>query len=55
MAKEFLEERCIEYEYTIVENGDELKQKTGQKTFPFIFDGETFIGGLRELMEMLEF
>ncbi len=55
MAKEFLEERCIEYEYTIVENGDELKQKTGQKTFPFIFDGDTFIGGLRELMEMLEF
>ena len=55
MAKEFLEERCIEYEYIVVEDGTELKQKTGQKTFPFIFDGEKFIGGFRELTEMLEF
>lgn len=59
MAKEFLDERSMLYVETRLDDKDEieqLKKRTGQKTFPFIFqDGDHFIGGLRELMSMYDF
>ena len=30
---------------------DELKETTGQKTYPFIYCGKTFIGGYSELCD----
>lgn len=58
MAKEFLDERSMTYMETRLEDRDEieaLKKKTGHKTFPFIFQDEEFIGGLRELMDLYDF
>lgn len=58
MAKEFLDERSMTYMETRLEDRDEiesLKKKTGHKTFPFIFQDEQFIGGLRELMDLYDF
>ena len=62
MAKEFLDERSMLYMETRLDSEDDkdeiemLKKRTGQKTFPFIFqDGDQFIGGFRELLEMYDF
>lgn len=60
MAKEFLEERSMDYEEINMdgraEDIEQLKKDTGHTTFPFIFIDETrFIGGLRELIELYDF
>lgn len=55
MAKEFLEERGIQFEYITECDPEKLKQETNQKMFPFIFDGEDFLGGLKELLEKYDF
>lgn len=55
MAKEFLDERCMTY--TVIKQFDieSMKEKTGSRTFPFIFEDGEFIGGFRELMEKYDF
>jgi glutaredoxin len=58
LAKDFLRERLIEYEEIDMTDKDasDLKEKTRQKFFPFIFgDDESFIGGYFELLDMFEF
>jgi glutaredoxin len=58
MAKEFLEERGIQYFEIIMDEESDiesLKRETGQRTFPFVFEEGKFIGGLRELMIMYDF
>ena len=59
LAKQFLTERLIEYTEIDMTDKDasDLKDRTRQKTFPFIFDDddEKFIGGYFELLDMYEF
>lgn len=56
-AKEFLEENNIEYEEIDMTDKDttDLKTRTKQNTFPFIFRGYTFLGGYKELLEEYKF
>lgn len=56
MAKEWLEEffgtdtrYYVEYKNPPQHVVDKLKESTGQKTYPFIYCGDTFIGGYTEL------
>ena len=58
MAKEFLEERCIQYLEMTLETESEveaLKKDTGHRTFPFVFEDGVFVGGLKELMLKYDF
>lgn len=57
MAKEFLDEREMKYEVINdpAATRDFLVETTGQKTFPYIYVNNEFIGGLRELMDMYDF
>jgi glutaredoxin 3 len=57
LAKQFLSERLIEYTEIDMTDKDasDLKERTRQKTFPFIFDDEKLIGGYFELLDMYEF
>lgn len=57
LAKKFMDERGLEYKEIrldpesedYVRVRDELIEKTGQRTFPWIFEEEKFIGGYTEL------
>jgi glutaredoxin len=57
LSKEFLKERLVDYIEIDMTGKDasDLKEKTRQKFFPFIFDNEEFIGGYFELLDMYEF
>ncbi len=57
LAKQFLTERRIDYEEIDMTDKDasELKERTRQKIFPFIFDDEKIIGGYFELLDIYEF
>lgn len=58
LAKQFLTERIIEYIEIDMTDKDasDLKDRTRQKFFPFIFDNdEKFIGGYFELLDLYEF
>ena len=58
MTKEFLENKNVNFTSLYVDElGDEFKAldalttATGQKTVPFVYIGEQFIGGLSDLKE----
>jgi glutaredoxin len=57
MAKDFLKERQIEFEEIDMTDKDttELTTQTSQKTFPFIFNGDVFIGGYTDLLDEFDF
>ena len=59
LAKEFLTGRFIEYEEFDMTGKDasELKDRTRQRFFPFIFDKDDgkFIGGYFELLDIYDF
>ncbi len=59
LLKEFLQNRLMEYEEIDMTGKDasDLKDRTHQKTFPFVFDKETgkFIGGYFEVFDMYDF
>ncbi len=54
-AKEFFEERGLRYEEIDVgesrERAEEMIKRSGRKTVPQIFIGETHIGGYSDLLE----
>ena len=57
MAKDFLKERQIEFEEIDMTDKDttELTTQTSQKTFPFIYNGDIFIGGYTDLLDEFDF
>jgi glutaredoxin len=57
LSKDFLNERLIEYEVIDMTGKDasDLKARTRQTFFPFIFDDGKFIGGYFELLDIYEF
>lgn len=59
LAKEFLEEREVEFEYIVAdklgitqEQKNQLQKFTGAKTFPRIFIGQTSIGGFNDMIRL---
>jgi glutaredoxin 3 len=57
MAKRLLKQRGIAFEEILVANDDEAKwkelyERSGMRTMPMIFHGETLIGGHYELSEL---
>ncbi len=53
-AKSLLTQRGVTYEEILVDSRDhetreQLRQRSGMKTFPQIFHGETLIGGFSDL------
>ena len=61
-AKEWLQDKNIPYEYILLDpkdddcmdKVDELVHSTKQTTFPFIFVGDTFLGGYTDLIGAYE-
>lgn len=59
LAKEFLEEREVPFEYIVAdklgitqEQKNQLQQITGAKTFPRIFIGKISIGGFNDMIRL---
>lgn len=55
-AKSLLTQRGVAYEEILVDSRDQetreqLRQRSGMKTFPQIFHGDTLIGGFSDLKE----
>ena len=48
LLAEILDEVFV-YEEPTIEEVEDLKERTNQRTFPFIFFGDTFIGGFSDL------
>jgi glutaredoxin len=63
LSKEFLDERKIPFEEILLNPSqedyekirDNLIETTGQRTFPWIFQGDSFIGGYFELLKIEDF
>lgn len=63
LSKDFLDERKIPFEEVLLVPGsegyekvrDDLVGRTGQKSFPWIFREERFIGGYVELLRTEDF
>lgn len=58
LAKKLLREKYISYESTDLDNNpklaNNLMNRTGQRTVPFVFIGDKFIGGYTELKKLVD-
>lgn len=63
LTKEFLNSKKLEFKEIILDPNnndyvsirDELINKTDHRTFPWIFEGDRFIGGYKELVASEDF